>query len=475
MHVFRPGPRVVVIAAAAGAIGLFAAGLAAAGGATTAATAPANTSSPAISGTPTQGSTLTASSGSWSGTTPITFTYAWQRCDGAGLNCASVAGATQQTYALTGDDVGKTVRVVVTATNSAGTGTASSTQTSVVSGTSAPTNTVAPAITGAATVGSTLTGSNGTWTGSSPIDYQTQWQRCDSSGSGCASISGETASTHTVATADVGHTLRIVVTASNAGGSGQATSSPTAVIGAAGPANTAIPTISGSKVEGQSLSTTNGTWSGATSITYAYAWYRCDTNGSNCAAIAGATAATYALTAADVGHDLHVIVTATNSTGSSSARSDDIGPVTASATTTTTTTTTPAPALGGTVRLPNGQTSVPAANVPETDRLTISRIQVSPSRIQGRAPVAITFTITETNKYVVSGALVYVLGLPYGWAAKSAEQVTTANGTVTISVAPTAKAPRTGALVLFVRARTPKGSLLAGSSTRRLIQVRIRP
>jgi len=46
---------------------------------------------------------------------------------------------------------------------------------------------------------------------------------------------------------------------------------------------------------------------------------------------------------------------------------------------------------------------------------------------------------------------------------------------VTISVALTAHAPKKGALVLFVRARTPHGSVLAGSSTRRLIQVKIRP
>ena len=43
--------------------------------------APTNTNTPAISGTTTQNSVLTASNGTWTGTAPITFTRTWQRCD----------------------------------------------------------------------------------------------------------------------------------------------------------------------------------------------------------------------------------------------------------------------------------------------------------------------------------------------------------------------------------------------------------
>ena len=89
--------------------------------------------------------------------------------------------------------------------------------------------------------------------------------------------------------------------------------------------------------------------------------------------------------------------------------------------------------------------------------------------------MTVTFKVIENNKYDVSGALVYVLGLPYSWAKASPEAATAADGTVTLTITPTAKAPKRGSLVLFVRARTPSGNLLAGSSTRRLVQVLMRP
>ena len=57
---------------------------------------PTNQSPPTISGTAQEGSTLTAGNGTWSGTTPITFTYQWQRCDATGKNCAAITGQTHE-------------------------------------------------------------------------------------------------------------------------------------------------------------------------------------------------------------------------------------------------------------------------------------------------------------------------------------------------------------------------------------------
>jgi hypothetical protein len=94
--------------------------------------APASVAPPAISGVPAQGSTLTASDGSWSGTTPLAYAYQWQRCDAAGAACSAVAGATGKTYVPTASDVGATLRVVVTATNSAGSDQATSAPTAAV-------------------------------------------------------------------------------------------------------------------------------------------------------------------------------------------------------------------------------------------------------------------------------------------------------------------------------------------------------
>src|SRR5207253_3149270 len=154
-------------------------------------------------------------------------------------------------------------------------------------------------ISGTAQQGQTLTASNGSWT-NSPSSYAYQWQRCDSAGANCTAIAGATAQTYTVAAADVGFTLRVAVTASNAGGSSSpATSAQTAVVTPPPPANTSPPTISGTAQQGQTLTASNGSWTNSPS-SYAYQWQRCDSAGANCTAIAGATAQTYTVAAADV-------------------------------------------------------------------------------------------------------------------------------------------------------------------------------
>jgi hypothetical protein len=96
-------------------------------------TPPAPTASPSISGSAVEGQTLQAGAGSWSGTQPLSYKFQWQQCDAGGGSCAAVAKATGQSYALTANDVGATMRVAVTASNSAGSATAVSAATSVVS------------------------------------------------------------------------------------------------------------------------------------------------------------------------------------------------------------------------------------------------------------------------------------------------------------------------------------------------------
>src|SRR5262245_13970445 len=108
-----------------------------------------------------------------------------------------------------------------------------------------PVNTVAPAITGTAAVGQTLTNSDGTWTESPTFAYA--WLRCPSSGgmadgSDCAST-GVTTNTYVVTAGDVGFTLRARVTATTATDQAQVVTNATAVVVAqAGPPNTAPPT-----------------------------------------------------------------------------------------------------------------------------------------------------------------------------------------------------------------------------------------
>jgi hypothetical protein len=196
--------------------------------------APIDTALPRITGTTTEGHTLSATTGSWEGS-PTGYTYQWQDCNTSGTNCTDIAGATTSSHKLTATDVEQTIRVVVTATNEGGSTPATSTATVAVAATppppppTAPTNTAAPTATGTATEGQTLSATTGSWE-SNPTGYTYQWQDCNTSGTNCTNIAGATASTHVLTTSDVGDTLRVLVKASNAGGTGESTSGATAVV-----------------------------------------------------------------------------------------------------------------------------------------------------------------------------------------------------------------------------------------------------
>jgi hypothetical protein len=194
--------------------------------------APVNTAPPQVTGTTTQGNALSTTSGTWSGT-PTSYSYQWRDCDASGANCTNISGATATGYTLASTDVGHTLRAVVTATNAGGNTSASSAATAVVAAPApvAPANTALPQVTGTTTQGNALSTTSGTWSGT-PTSYSYQWQDCDSSGANCTNISGATTSAYTLASTDVSHTLRAIVTATNAGGNTSASSAATAVVAA---------------------------------------------------------------------------------------------------------------------------------------------------------------------------------------------------------------------------------------------------
>jgi hypothetical protein len=299
-------------------------------------TPPANTAIPAISGAAVTGQVLTASSGTWTGSP--TFAYQWSQCDVNGQNCNQIAGATNPTYTIPAGAAGSTLEVTVTGMTSAGSASASSAATGTVQAApSAPVNLAVPVVSGSAVVGQVLTASNGSWSGSPAPSFGYQWSQCDVNGQNCGQISGATGSTYTVRSGDLGFTLVVAVTATNSVGSASASSAATGTVQAApsAPVNLAVPVVSGSAVEGQVLTASNGSWSGSPAPSFGYQWQRCNQSGQSCSAISGATSQTYTALAADVGSTLDVAVTAKNSVGSAQASSavgalvtSAVGPVT---------------------------------------------------------------------------------------------------------------------------------------------------
>ena len=194
------------------------------------AVAPSSNSAPTIAGDATVGSTLTANPGTWSGSAPLGFQYQWLLCNTSGASCSSIAGATQQTYALTSGNAGSTVRVQVIASNGDGSQTAQSAATATVTAATPLTSTSLPTITGADSVGSVLSANPGNWTGSSPIGYAYEWLSCNGSGASCNPIAGASSQTYTLQGADAGATLRVQVTATNPAGSATSQSTQTSPI-----------------------------------------------------------------------------------------------------------------------------------------------------------------------------------------------------------------------------------------------------
>jgi hypothetical protein len=284
---------------------------------------PVSTAPPAISGSAQEGRTLTATNGSWANA-PVSYALRWQRGDGT--TWTDVPGAVSGAYTAVAADVGLRLRVVVTAANSGGSGVAASAPTQIVLP-AAPANTVPPAVAGEAREHATLTADPGTWTGSPQLALQ--WQRSPD-GVNWHPVDGATAAEYTAAPVDVGSRLRVLVTATNAGGTATAVSQPTGVVEpAAPPSPLQPPLVTGWRQEGELLSATTGTWTGSPT-SFAYAWER-SADGGAWTAIEGADGAAYLLGAADVGQLVRVVVTASNANGPGTAPSDPAGPIAAAA------------------------------------------------------------------------------------------------------------------------------------------------
>ena len=252
-----------------------------------------NTVAPVVTGTASEGGTLSSTTGTWTGTATITYSYQWY------ANLSPIVGQISSTYVVSGTE-GDDIYCEVTATNDYGSDSEDSNTVAFV------VNTVAPVVTGSAAEAGVLSTTNGTWTGSATISYSYQWY------ANASPISGQTSSTYTVSGTE-GDNIFCRVTATNAVGNDSADSNTVAF-----PVNTVAPVATGSVLLDEVLSTTNGTWTGSATLSYSYQWY------SDASPISGATSSTFTVTASEVGTTVYCEVTATNAVGSDSANSNSL-------------------------------------------------------------------------------------------------------------------------------------------------------
>lgn len=299
------------------------------GGTTTPTTGagPVNTTPPSILGTVAVGQTVTCHTGGWqvaggpaAGSTRYAVT--WR------LGGAAIPGATAATYLVAAGDQGASLTCVVTASNSRGTGTATSAARVVGAAggptmppdpddrsptptTGAPTSTALPSVSGAGSVGSAVTCDPGQWSDPAAV-LSYGWSRNG------IPLPHTAAAKHVVLNADIGTRLSCTVTASNVHGSTAATSGPRTIGGPSGhaPAVVAAPTVTGTVATGETLTCLPGTWTGDPSLVPV--WLR------EGAIVANGQWA-YPVAADDVGRAVQCLVIADNGWGLGAARSAPAG------------------------------------------------------------------------------------------------------------------------------------------------------
>jgi hypothetical protein len=291
---------------------------------------PTATASPSVSGTAAAGRQLTALSGTWAGSGTIAYAFRWSRCNASGARCNPIRGATSPTYRLVGRDVGKTVALMVEATDATGTAAAyASLVGPIAEATPLLVSTARPLVVGDPVQGKMLQVGTGAWS-PTPAKVTYSWLRCNGNGRLCSLIAGASGSTYTLDSADVGRSLVALVQASFGRTTQAALSTATRAAVAAsvhGPTAVTGPTVAGTPLEGGQLTASTGTWSGAGDMRYAYQWYRCDETGTRCSTVRGATRPTYRLVARDAGRTLGVTVRATDVTGTAPAHASLVGPI----------------------------------------------------------------------------------------------------------------------------------------------------
>lgn len=212
----------------------------------------------------------------------------------------------------------------------------------------------------------------------------------------------------------------------------------------------------GGLVPGQTLSVFSpGNWAAGSAISYTYNWVWSDGRG-NWTPIPGATQSTYTVTSADVGKAIFVQVKATNASGQYNFANSPETPIVQSPGASTT----------------GGQTTIQVTAVTPPNRLSLKYVSSTPATLSLRGSVVAKFQVTDIYGSPVQGAIVGIVGVPFGGIAGVIPQSTGTDGTVSFKLSPsktTAKTPG-GAVGLFAKAIKP-GDSEPGVSDAQLVKL----
>lgn len=278
------------------------------------------------------GTTVTVSAGSWN-PPDATITDSWVDCAPPNSgDCSPVqGGATGSSYQVQNSDIGSAIEVEETATANGATSThLSSDATNEIP----PASSTPPSITASspAYVGTTVTGTPGTWSPAGATTPTDQWVDCEPSAP--TNVADCTPALNTppgdgpyvIQPSDDGSVIELEEYASYQGATSQPVLSNATSEVPQPPANTTVPTVTGGTQVGDVLSALLGLWTDPDNAnSYSYQWLDC--NGLGCSGISGADGPTYTLTDTDVADTVEVQVTASNPDGGASANSAPTGVV----------------------------------------------------------------------------------------------------------------------------------------------------
>lgn len=314
---------------------------------------PANSGRPTIGGVPRDGETLQASPGSWTGSVPMAFAFQWQRCSTtAGSQNVAFGRRAAATSELPGSPPGNAVDGNVDTIWNAGQfapqsieidlGSPHALRSVRLTTSQNPAGFTqhvvwgrGPGVTDAWRVLAEFEGvttdavqlaapaapgpdvqflavdtySSPSWVG---------WREIEAFGE-CLDIGGATGSAYTATAADIGSSLRVAVTASNAEGNVTAVSEQTAAVAAVAPQSLAPPVVEGVARQGELLTASPGSWRGTQPLELVFRWQRCNQTGEACVDVDANEIDTYLLGPADVGRTIRVRVTARNVGGTAEA------------------------------------------------------------------------------------------------------------------------------------------------------------